>query len=102
MNTGTVVVRVPEESRDSLKSVASAMGLTMQELLVSLIAEAENRLFFSKMALGLEEMRQDPECLASEQKSLDVLSRADADGLEEAANVTKGQTRRNLASQPQG
>ncbi len=95
-NTGAIV-RVPEEARDSLKTVARAMGVTMQDLLVDLIAEAENKLFYRQMALGYAEIKQDPDLLKAESEFRDKLDRDMRDGLEDHENARKTTSRRTVA-----
>ena len=107
MSADTVIVRIPEETRESLRSIAKAAGTTMREVLVHLVAEAENRLFFKEMALGYAEIEQDPDAQEVEQELMDRLDSDIMDGLGDthdgrkvktkAKTKTKSKSRRTMA-----
>jgi hypothetical protein len=85
VSTSTVPVRVPVGARDTLKQVADALNMTMQEVLVRLIAEAENKVFFRKMELAYRNMAEDPELQDQEKRVLGTLNGTSLlDGLEGA------------------
>lgn len=78
----TATVRVTEKTRDSLRQLAEARGVTMPAVLEEIVAKAQDEAFLEQMAVDFARLGADPTARADYEAEAWAWEATLADGLD--------------------